>query len=225
MHVLVSSSVGVMVSPRTESPKVKKGLVPSSIQYTREPRLRGPDSRCYVLFVRFNDAESSRVFPTVARSKRVAENYKFAVRDELREYCTSDCALSREGCLKLRARFLLTTKWDPFRYVSLPTLLYVFIFISLYLEYRIIAVFENFDANQKYSKECIAWLHRWGFSQVRTGQSPTSQRDLHHSKHHPLWQSRGYSYRVPVSRLLLSRLLIVLPRSRHIQRAGGWWDG
>jgi hypothetical protein len=91
-------------------------------------------------------------------AERVAEEYIFDMKKEMLEYCTSDVALLREGCLMFRDQFLAAENIDPFCYLTLPSLC-MNLYRSHYMIEDSIAVFNNSVYHgRQYSKESISWL-------------------------------------------------------------------
>jgi hypothetical protein len=122
----IIDSFNFVSSPLASFPKtfglteLKKGYFPHLFNTVENEQYVGPipDKKYYG----YNTmkAEARKAF-LEWYSEKVAENYIFDLRKELKAYCHSDVDILRRSCIELRKEFLEIENVDPFQYITLPS--------------------------------------------------------------------------------------------------------
>ena len=89
--------------------------------------------------------------------ERVAENYVFDFKKELREYCRSDVDILRRSMIKFRKDFITLENIDPLQYITISSVCMT-IYRSNYMPQETIGVVREVSQGETYSKMSIAWL-------------------------------------------------------------------
>ena len=136
--------------------ETKKGYFPHYFNTLSNQNYVGP-MPCKTRYGYNQMVSANRKAFLVWYDERIAENYIFDFKKELREYCDSDVDILRRSMLKFRKDFIELENIDPLQYVTIASVCMA-IYRSKYMPAKTIGVVKDVTRGECYSKISIAWI-------------------------------------------------------------------